>query len=148
MPQSTLHMTLYKYSVQIFFLSFVIAGLWLWEVAIPVKLICFGLLGMVVVITQEELPGFVDRTLANLSAIDIRLRVIERSLELHRIEPDNTEPASTAISEELERQVRVGGLLEKVSPAAIYDLFALIALFVLSSGLAWLWVIVLADRVF
>lgn len=141
-------MSIYKFVVQVLFLSLVIAGLWLWDVSLPVKLICSGLLGMIVVITQEDLPYFIDLTLARLATIDVRLRVIERSLELHRIEPENTEPASTAINDELERQGRAGNLLEKVNPAALFDLFALVALFLLASGLAWLWIVLLARRGF
>lgn len=139
-------MPIYKFTVQAFFLSLVISGLWLWEISLAVKLIVAGSLGMVVVLTQEELPNFFDNALGRLSGIEIRLRVIERSLELHRTEPGNTEQASAASNEDLESQIRVANLWEKVTPAALYDLLAIVMLFASSSGLAWLWIWLISHR--
>lgn len=136
----------YKLAIQIFLLSLVISGLWLWEISFPAKLVGAGLVGMLLVITQEELPYFTDKALERLSVMELRLRVIERSLELSRMEPASIELASTAIAEDLEKESELRATVEKTFPAFAFDLLGMVVLLVGASGLSWLWVRFLAHR--
>jgi len=136
----------YKLAIQIFLLSLVISGFWLWEISFPAKLVGAGLVGMLLVITQEEWPYFTDKALERLSVMELRLRVIERSLELSRMEPVSNELASTAIAEDLEKESELQATVEKTFPAFAFDLLGMVVLLVGASGLSWLWVRFLAHR--
>lgn len=106
-------------------LSLVVAGFWLWDISVPAKLVGVGLTAAVLVFAYQPIEFLLGRVVTHLALIEARLRVIEHSLELQRLEPENRESATAAIAEQLEKESRTRGFLERVHPPWIDQLLGL-----------------------
>ena len=131
-------------------LSAFLAGIWLWEIPFPAKLIILGSFISLFIFAQYQLIELLVLLSERVTLIDSRLRVIEKSLELSRINPESMESASHLVIEEINSEVKTKDFqrrIDPLSPVAI-DILSLLGVLLCSCALAWLWVSIFAHRGF
>ena len=127
-----------------------LAGIWLWDISFPAKLAVLGSFVSLFIFVQYQLVEILGLLLERVTLIESRLRIIERSLELSRTQPESMESAFKLVVEEMNSEAKTKEFQDRIaslSPAVI-DTLAILGALLCSCALAWLWVSLLTRRGF
>ncbi|MES2207281.1 MAG: hypothetical protein V4525_10890 [Pseudomonadota bacterium] len=127
-------------ALQVFSISIAIAGLWLADLSLPIKMIILGTSSSLFFFTQYQLTTIIELQTGCLAELKGWVRVIERSVELSRLDTQNKDSAQELIIKEIIDENKELNFQERISPSWRIDLIALLSVITLSVLLAYIWV--------
>jgi hypothetical protein len=103
---------------QSLFFGLAMAGIWLADIAIPIKIFLLGIAGSIHIAIQYQIIGAALHATETLALIDARLRVIQLEMERAKRSQPDLKPAASVVAAQIQEEVRAKEFDAKINPVA------------------------------